>query len=209
MNVQHRILSCHENRGTLESARNRVRHLLHQRSPAFSLWSGGYPLSVRWTEQLLRSDNAIASSWLRCVGLWKWERLNIGPQTCVIQCLSIVDAPFLCVAKKVQRLAPKKKCVHCDGDLIKSWRFSTSSKIVVFSVFDASVRVSKKISFHDGDSMIVFSLKGCILWWFSLHCSCVCWWICVVSWWYVNWKGLATYEKSLMNLLMWNYHLKW
>ena len=29
-------------------------------------------------------------------------------------------------------------------------------------MFDKSVRVSKKIGFHDGDSMVVFSLKSVV-----------------------------------------------
>ena len=50
-----------ENDGTLESARNKVRHLLHQRNPTlFPYGQAGTSIS-EMIEQLLRSDNIIAS----------------------------------------------------------------------------------------------------------------------------------------------------
>jgi hypothetical protein len=53
-----------ENGGTLESARNKVRRLLHQRNPAlFPYGQAGTPIS-EMIEQLLRSDNIIASNWI-------------------------------------------------------------------------------------------------------------------------------------------------
>jgi len=152
-----------ENRGTLESARNRVRHLLHQRSPGlFPYGQVGTPVS-EMTEQLLRSDNAIASSWLRCVDCENENSLNIDLQTCVIQCSEYCECTIsMCLQKKFRDCHPRRKCVHCDGDIDKVMRFNIIPKLLVFSVFDASVRVSKKISFRDGDSMIVFSLKGIV-----------------------------------------------
>jgi len=68
----------------------------------------------------------------------------------------------MCLQKKFRDCHPRRKCVHCDGDIDKVMCFNIIPKLLVFSVFDASVRVSKKISFRDGDSMIVFSLKGIV-----------------------------------------------
>jgi hypothetical protein len=38
--------------------------------------------------------------------------------------------------------------------------FDEVPKILAFSSLDTSVQVSKKIQFHDGDSDVVFILKG-------------------------------------------------
>jgi hypothetical protein len=40
--------------------------------------------------------------------------------------------------------------------------FDVIPKVLAFSVLDESIRVSKKISFRDGDSMVVFTLKGIV-----------------------------------------------
>ena len=50
----------------------------------------------------------------------------------------------------------------CGGEIDKITHFDVIPKILVFSVSDSTVRVSKKISFHDGDSIIVFGLKGVV-----------------------------------------------
>jgi hypothetical protein len=56
-----------QDQGNLESVRNKVRHLLHQRSPNLFLYGcAGTPI-IDLAEQLLRSDNIIASSWFRCI----------------------------------------------------------------------------------------------------------------------------------------------
>jgi len=74
-----------ENGGTLESARNKVRCLLHQRSPTlFPYGQAGTPVS-EMIEQLLRSDNIIASNWIQCVECNQETNLNNDLQTCVIQ----------------------------------------------------------------------------------------------------------------------------
>jgi hypothetical protein len=44
----------------------------------------------------------------------------------------------------------------------KITRFDVIPKVLVFSVSDATVRVSKKISFHNGGSMVIFGLKGVV-----------------------------------------------
>ena len=41
-------------------------------------------------------------------------------------------------------------------------RFDIIPKILVFSVTQHSIQVSKKISFRDGDSLVVFGLKGIV-----------------------------------------------
>jgi hypothetical protein len=41
-------------------------------------------------------------------------------------------------------------------------RFDLIPKILVFSVSEQSIQVSKKISFRDGDSLVVFGLKGIV-----------------------------------------------
>jgi hypothetical protein len=53
-----------EEQGSLESTRDKVRHLLNQRNPGlFPYGQVGTPVS-EITEQFLRSDNVILSMWL-------------------------------------------------------------------------------------------------------------------------------------------------
>jgi len=90
-----------ENQGTLESARNKVRRLLHQRNPAlFPYGQIGTPIN-EMIEQLLRSDNVIASTWLRCISCEDESRLSNDLQTCVIQCADDRDCTIsMCLQKK-------------------------------------------------------------------------------------------------------------
>src|ERR1700722_20117737 len=46
--------------------------------------------------------------------------------------------------------------------LDKAMCFDVIPKILVFSVSDRSIQVSKNISFHDGDSLVVFGLRGIV-----------------------------------------------
>ena len=39
-------------------------------------------------------------------------------------------------------------------------RFDIMPNVLVFSVSEPSIQVSKKVSFHDGDSLMVLVLKG-------------------------------------------------
>jgi hypothetical protein len=41
-------------------------------------------------------------------------------------------------------------------------RFDTIPKVLAFSVSECSIQVSKKISFYNGDSLMVFGLKGIV-----------------------------------------------
>jgi hypothetical protein len=149
--------------GTMENARNRARHLLHQRSPIlFPFGQIGTPIS-ELSEQLLRSDNVIASTWLRCMDCGEENNLNKDLQTCVIQCSEDRDCTTSeCLQRRFRDRHPRRRCDLCGGEIDKITRFDVIPKILVFSVSDSSVRVSKKISFHDGDSIIVFGLKGVV-----------------------------------------------
>ena len=149
--------------GTMESARNKVRHLLHQRNPnLFPYGQVGIPIS-EMSEQLLRSDGIIASTWLRCIDCQDENNLNNNLQTCVIQCPDDRDCTTsMCLQKKFRDRHPRKRCGHCNGEVDKITRFDVIPKVLVFSVSDATVRVSKKISFHNGGSMVIFGLKGVV-----------------------------------------------
>jgi hypothetical protein len=80
------FLRVEEGTGSLESARNKVRKLLHQRNPAlFPCGQVGTPVS-KMAEQLLRSDNVITSTWLRCTECDNKTNISNNLQMCVIQC---------------------------------------------------------------------------------------------------------------------------
>ena len=68
MNVLASGFHCAENnQATMEMARNKVRHLLHQRNPNLFPYGHAGTLISKLSEQLLRSNNEIASTWFRCV----------------------------------------------------------------------------------------------------------------------------------------------
>jgi len=152
-----------ENGGTLESARNKVRRLLHQRSPTlFPYGQAGTPVS-EMIEQLLRSDNIIASNWIQCVECNQETNLNNDLQTCVIQCTQYQNySTSECLQKKFQERHPRRRCTQCNGELDKIFRFDVIPKILVFSVQNADIKISKKISFKDGDGRVTFLLKGIV-----------------------------------------------
>jgi len=152
-----------EGQGSLETARNKVRHLLHQRnSVLFSYGQVGTPVS-EMTENLLRSDNIIASTWIRCMDCNDESSLHDDLQTCVIQCISDCDCTTsTCLQKRFKDHYPRKKCVRCNGGTDKIMQFNVVLKILVFSVANPSVQVSKRIGFRDGESVVVFTLKGIV-----------------------------------------------
>ena len=183
---------------TLEVARNKVRHLLHQRDPElFPYGQMGTPVS-EMTEKLLRSDNIIASTWIRCVNCGHENNLNKDLQTCVIQCHRQDPATTsACLQKRFQEPYRDRRCAHCDGELNKIMRFDIIPKILVFSVSQHSIQVSKKISFRDGDSLVVFGLKGIVYYGDFHYTARVCTGGCV---WFND--GMisgrkSTYEKGL------------
>lgn len=121
----------------------------------------GTPVS-EMTEKLLRSANIIASTWIHCVDCEREDDLNKDLWTCVIQCHDQDTTTAVCLQRRFQENYHGRRCAHCDGALNKIMRFGIIPKILVFSVSQNSIQVSKKISFHDGDSLVVFVLKGIV-----------------------------------------------
>jgi hypothetical protein len=156
----HRV---NENKGKLESARNKVRHVLHQRNPTlFPNGQVGTPIS-EMIEQLLRSDNIIASAWLQCVSCKDETNLNNDLQTCVIQCNNDRDCTTShCLQQRFQHRHPRRRCTQCHGEVNKIMRFNVVPKVLVFDLQSASVVVSRKICFCDGDTRVVFGLMGVV-----------------------------------------------
>ena len=149
--------------GSLETARNKVRHLLHQRNPMLFPY-GQLGTSVNeMAQNLLRSDNVIASHWFHCVDCDVESNVNDDLQTCVIECNADRDCTIsACLQRKFKDRHPRMKCDHCHGDVDVIMSFDDVPKILAFSSLDPSIQVSKKIHFHDGDSDVVFVLKGIV-----------------------------------------------
>ena len=152
-----------DGRGSLETARNKVRHLLNQRNTMLFPY-GRLGTSVNeMAQNLLRSDNVIASHWFCCVDCGVESNVNDDLQTCVIECTTDRDCTIsACLQKKFKDRHPRKKCDHCHGDVDVIMSFDEVPKVLAFSSLDTSVQVSKKIHFHDGDSDVVFILKGIV-----------------------------------------------
>jgi hypothetical protein len=149
--------------GSLENARNKVRYLLHQRN-SMLFPHGQLGTSVNeMAHHLLRSDSIIASHWFCCVDCGVESNVNDDLQTCVIECTTDRDCTIsACLQRKFKDHHPRKKCDHCHGDVDVIMSFDDVPKILAFSSLDASVRVSKTIRFHDGDSDVIFVLKGIV-----------------------------------------------
>ena len=153
---------ANEGQMTLETARNKVRCLLHQRNPAlFPNGQVGTAIS-EMSEQLLRSDNIIASSWIHCTNCGHEYNLNRDLQTCVLQCPDQNSTTSACLQKHFQEHYPRRKCEHCDDNLNKVMRFGVIPEVLVFSISEPSIQVSKKVSFHNNGSLVVFGLKGVV-----------------------------------------------
>ena len=114
--------------------------MLHQRNPAlFPYGQIGTPIN-EMIEQLLRSDNVIASTWLRCTACEDESRLSNDLQTCVIQCADDRDCTIsMCLQKKFRDRHVRRKCISCDGEVDRVMRFNIIPKVLVFSVTDNSV----------------------------------------------------------------------
>jgi len=152
-----------QNQGTLESVRDKVRHLLHQRKPDVFLYGHAGTPAIEMAEQLLRSDHVIASSWLKCVDCKESDNRNADLQTCVIHCSDAINCTIaMCLQKKFIDRHPRRRCTHCNGEVDQITRFETIPKVLAFAVDDASVIVSKKISMYDGETRLVFGLKGVV-----------------------------------------------
>lgn len=97
-----------EEQETLESARNKIRQVLHQRSPTLFLYGqAGTPIS-EVTEHLLRSDNIIASTWLMCMDCKHKTNMEDDLQTCMIQCPDDWDCTMSqCLQQKLQHRHPR------------------------------------------------------------------------------------------------------
>jgi hypothetical protein len=149
--------------GSLESARNKVRHLLHQRN-SILFPHGQLGTSVNeMAHHLLRSDSIIASHWFCCVDCSVESNVNDDLQTCIIECTTDHDCTIsACLQRKFKDHHPRKKCDRCHGDVDVIMRFDDVPKILAFSSLDASVQVSKRICFCDGDSDVIFVLKGIV-----------------------------------------------
>jgi len=148
---------------TLEMARNKVRRLLHQRNAEIFPYGHAGTQIVELTEQLLRSDNIIASNWNRCVQCHHETNRNRDLQTCVIHCMNLKNSSTAsCLQEKFKSCHPRLRC-HCGGKIDIVTKFEIVPKILAFSVNDATlVEVSKKISFSDSNSLVVFGLKGIV-----------------------------------------------
>ncbi|KIM74019.1 hypothetical protein PILCRDRAFT_80449 [Piloderma croceum F 1598] len=68
----------------------------------------------------------------------------------------------MCLQKKFIDRHPRRRCTHCNGEVDQITRFETVPKVLAFAVDDASVIVSKKISIYDGETRLVFKLKGVV-----------------------------------------------
>lgn len=135
---------ANEGQMTLEVARNNVRRLRHRRNPTlFPNGQVGTAVS-EMSEQLLRSDNVIASNWIHCVGCGHEDNLNRDLQTCVLQCSDQNVTTSACLQKRFQEHYPRRKCEQCDGALNKVMCFDVIPKVLVFSISEPSIQVSKR-----------------------------------------------------------------
>ena len=154
---------ANEEQETLESARNKIRRVLHQRSPTlFPYGQAGTPIS-EVTEHLLRSDNIIASAWLMCVDCKHKTNMEDDLQTCVIQCPDDRDCTTSqCLQQKLQHRHLRRRCTNCGGEVDKIMHFNNIPKVLVFSIQNPSIKASRKICFRDNEATVVFGLGGIV-----------------------------------------------
>ena len=119
-----------ENSETLASSRNKVRHLSHQQNPTLFPYGQARTPVNEMIEQLLRSDNIIASDWIQCMECNQETNLTNYLKTCVIQYQNYSTSE--CWQKKFQEHHPRRGCTQCNGELDNNFRFDVIPKFLVF-----------------------------------------------------------------------------
>jgi hypothetical protein len=112
-------------------------------------------------------------------------------QTCVVQCHNLHCTSSECMKQIFKHQDSGRKCVHFGGDVSRVTRFDVVPKILLLSIQDSSVSVSKRPSIHSGEKMVVFSLKGVVYFGDFHYTSC----ICVNKHVWLN-NGMLTGQKS-------------
>jgi len=121
-----------ENKSTLEMARNKVRHLLHQRKPQlFPYGQAGTSIS-EMAEDLLRSDNVISSSWYRCNNCKQETNMNKDLQTCVVQCPGVDCTTSECMKQLLKNQETGKTCINCGSNLDRVTRFNVIQRSLYY-----------------------------------------------------------------------------
>jgi hypothetical protein len=149
-----------QNVQTLETARNKVRHVLNQRD------SAAFPNGTRGTNlgelvnQMFRSDHAIASYIHKCTICGSETEAQRDLQTCVLECNQLFEGTVSEYLKQVMSDRIPLKCTQCHGELDKITRFHKTPKLLIFSVNNSSLSIQKKFRFISGDDNIVYRLKG-------------------------------------------------
>jgi hypothetical protein len=151
-----------ENVQTLETARNKVRRILNQRDPvAFPNGTRGTNIA-ELTHQMFRSDYAIASYMHKCTVCGGETTAQRDLQTCVLQCHQSFDGTVSEYLKQIMSSSTSLECTQCHGEMNKITRFHKTPKILLFSINDSSLKVTKDLTLDNGNDNVAYKIKGVI-----------------------------------------------
>lgn len=151
-----------QNKISLETARDRVRKVIHQQNPASFPYGHRGTSGFMLAEQLLRKDDLIALSSLRCTDCGDERDIQNDATDYALHCspgFEGTTADFLgqCLMHRMDEL-----CCHCSGQIDRVTRYNSIPTLLVFAIESSLVRVSKRMKFNREDSSAVFVLRGLV-----------------------------------------------
>jgi hypothetical protein len=81
--------------------------------------------------------------------------MNKDLQTCVVQCSDVNCTTSECMKQLLKNQETGKTCIDCGGNLDRVTCFNVIQKVLVLSVQESLVRVSKRIGIQDGNNIVI------------------------------------------------------
>jgi hypothetical protein len=83
-------------------------------------------------------------------------------QTCVLQCPQNFQGTVSEYSKQVMSCSTPDRCTQCESEMAKITYFHKTPALLVLSINESSLRLSKKFRFANGCDSVIYRLKGII-----------------------------------------------
>ena len=153
---------------TLETARDKVRHILHQRDPV-TFPDGESGTSIQeLIHHLFKTSDPLASSFLQCIDCKYEVELTNERTSNVIHCPAEFSETTADYCHYITTHRTGGTCSKCDSNIDKITKFHQTPSVMAFSISNDKLTLSKKMMLSIEGSSTVFTLKGII--YFGGHC---------------------------------------
>jgi hypothetical protein len=157
--------------GTLETARDKVRHILHQRDSA-TFPNGETGICIQeLIHHLFKTNDTLASSFVQCVDCKHEVKLTNERTSNVIYCPAEFSGTTADYCHYIITHRTGGTCGKCDGEIDKVTRFNQTPSVMAFSISNDKLTLSKKMKVNIEGSSVVFTLKG-IIYFGGYHFTC-------------------------------------